>query len=31
MNDNNKYSIDLEIKYQPLEIIDILKLIERLH
>ncbi|MFX1338823.1 MAG: cupin domain-containing protein [Promethearchaeota archaeon] len=28
MNNNNKYSIDLEIKYQPLEIIDIPKLIE---
>ena len=27
-NNNNKYSIDLEIKYQPLEIIDIPKLIE---
>jgi len=25
---NNKYSIDLEIKYQPLKIIDIPKLIE---
>ncbi len=28
MNNNKKYSIDLEIKYQPLEIIDISKLIE---
>ncbi len=28
MNDNNKYSIDLEIKYKPLEIIDISRLIE---
>ena len=28
MNYNNKYSIDLEIKYKPLEIIDIPQLIE---
>ena len=28
MNYNNKYSIDLEIKYNPLEIIDIPQLIE---
>ena len=28
MNNNNKYSIDLEIKYKPLEIIDISQLIE---
>ena len=28
MNDYNKYSIDLEIKYKPLEIIDIPQLIE---
>jgi len=27
MSDNNKYSIDLEIKFKPLEIIDIPKLI----
>ncbi|MFX0142070.1 MAG: cupin domain-containing protein [Candidatus Hodarchaeota archaeon] len=27
MSDNNKYSIDLEIKYKPLEIIDFPKLI----
>jgi len=29
MNDQDKYSIDLEIKYQPLEIIDIPKLINK--
>jgi mannose-6-phosphate isomerase-like protein (cupin superfamily) len=28
MSDYNKYSIDLEVKFKPLEIIDILKLIE---
>lgn len=28
MNYNNKYSIDLEVKYKPLEIIDIPQLIE---
>ena len=28
MNNNNKYSIDLEVKYKPLEIIDIPQLIE---
>ena len=28
MNNNNKYSIDLEIKYKHLEIIDIAKLIK---
>ena len=28
MNNNNKYSIDLEIKYKHLEIIDIPKLVE---
>ena len=27
MRDNNKYSIDLEIKFKPLEVIDITKLI----
>ena len=27
MKDNNKYSIDLEIKFKPLEVIDITKLI----
>ncbi|MFX1293156.1 MAG: cupin domain-containing protein [Promethearchaeota archaeon] len=27
MSDNNKYSIDLEIKFKPLEIIDLPKLI----
>jgi len=29
MNDNTKYLIDLEIKFKPLEIIDIAKLIEQ--
>jgi len=29
MNDNTKYSIDLEVKFKPLEIIDIPKLIEK--
>ena len=29
MNNNNKYSIDLEVKFKPLEIIDIPKLIEQ--
>jgi len=28
MNNDNKYSIDLEIKYNPLEIVDIPKLIK---
>ena len=28
MNNDNKYSIDLEIRYKPLEIIDIPRLIE---
>lgn len=28
MNYNNKYSIDLEVKYKPLEIIDVPQLIE---
>ncbi len=28
MNNNKKYSIDLEVKYKPLEIIDIPQLIE---
>jgi len=28
MNNNNKYSIDLEVKFKPLEIIDVPKLIE---
>jgi len=29
MNDNTKYSIDLEVKFGPLEIIDVPKLIEK--
>jgi mannose-6-phosphate isomerase-like protein (cupin superfamily) len=29
MNDNSKYSIDLEVKFKPLEIIDVSKLIEQ--
>ncbi|NHJ22776.1 MAG: cupin domain-containing protein [Candidatus Lokiarchaeota archaeon] len=29
MNNNNKYSIDLEVKFKPLEIIDVPSLIER--
>jgi len=29
MDDNTKYSIDLEVKFKPLEIIDIPKLIEK--
>ncbi len=29
MNNNSKYSIDLEVKFKPLEIIDIPKLIEQ--
>ena len=29
MNDNIKYSIDLEVKFGPLEIIDVPKLIEK--
>ncbi len=29
MNNNNKYSIDLEVRYKPLEIIDVPKLIEQ--
>jgi len=29
MNNNNKYSIDLEVKFKPLEIIDVPKLIEQ--
>ncbi len=29
MNDNTKYSIDLEVKFRPLEIIDVPKLIEK--
>ncbi|NVM45445.1 MAG: cupin domain-containing protein [Candidatus Lokiarchaeota archaeon] len=29
MSNNNKYSIDLEVKFKPLEIIDIPKLIEQ--
>ncbi|NVM37602.1 MAG: cupin domain-containing protein [Candidatus Lokiarchaeota archaeon] len=29
MNNNNKYSIDLEVKYKPLEIIDIPQLIKK--
>ncbi len=28
MNNNSKYSIDLEVKYEPLEIIDVPKLID---
>jgi len=29
MNNNNKYSIDLEVRYKPLEIIDVQTLIEQ--
>ncbi|MHA2289440.1 MAG: cupin domain-containing protein [Promethearchaeota archaeon] len=29
MTDNNKYSIDLEVKFKPLEIIDVPSLIEQ--
>ena len=29
MNNNSKYSIDLEVKYKPLEIIDVPKLIKQ--
>ncbi len=29
MNNNTKYSIDLEVKFKPLEIIDVPKLIEQ--
>lgn len=29
MNNNTKYSIDLEVKFKPLEIIDVSKLIEQ--
>ena len=29
MNNNSKYSIDLEVKFKPLEIIDVPKLIEQ--
>ncbi len=29
MKNNNKYSIDLEVKFKPLEIIDVPKLIEQ--